>query len=143
MYTNLHCYTKRILLCLIIHILFLYTAYSQIVGGLQARRFEQTLQLPSSAANFVYQAQNGIIWLGTKGGVSRYDGYNVQTFRSNITNPNLLSSNNVKTMAETTDYYLFGTNKGLNVLDKNTFKTRQIALCRYQQRRDTLHHYRQ
>ena len=129
MYTNLHCYTKRILLCLIIHILFLYTAYSQIVGGLQARRFEQTLQLPSSAANFVYQAQNGIIWLGTKGGVSRYDGYNVQTFRSNITNPNLLSSNNVKTMAETTDYYLFGTNKGLNVLDKNTFKTRKLPFA--------------
>lgn len=129
MYTLLNRNLTRLFLSLALLLSVPLTTRGQNMGGTQVRRFELTPQLPSSSANFVFQDHDGIIWLGTKGGVSRYDGYNVQTFRSNITSPNLLSSNNVLTMAENNDCYLLGTVKGLDVLDKRTFKTRKLPFA--------------
>lgn len=113
----------------IIAALFLTTSAAQPVGGVQVRHFELATQLPSSSANFVYQGNDGIIWLGTKGGLSRYDGYNVQTFRSNLADPDMLPSNNVLAMAENANYYIIGTAKGLAVIDKHTFKASALPFA--------------
>ena len=119
----------RAILTMMAMFIFTLMAKSQPIGGLQVRHFELSGLLPSNAANFAYQDNDGIIWLGTKGGVSRYDGYNVQTFRSNLIDTDMLPSNNVLSMAENGNYYFIGTGKGLTVLDKHTFKTRCLPFA--------------
>ena len=119
----------RILFTIISACLFFSTSMGQAVADMQVRHFELAAQLPSNVANFVYQDNEGIIWLGTKGGVSRYDGYSVQTFRSNLAYPNMLPSNNVLAMAENSRFYMIGTAKGLAILDKRTFKVSNLPFA--------------
>lgn len=119
----------RTLLTLLLACLFFLTSKGQATGDKQVRHFELSAQLPSNVANFVYQDEEGIMWLGTKGGVSRYDGYNVQTFRSNLAAPKMLPSNNVLAMAENQRCYMIGTAKGLAILDKRTFKVSSLPFA--------------
>lgn len=76
--------------------------------------------LPSNTVNCVYQDRLGIIWVGTKDGVCRYDGYRLDVLRSNITNVKLLSDNDVIAIAENDSYYFFGTRRGVSAMDKLT-----------------------
>lgn len=76
--------------------------------------------LPSNTVNCVYQDRLGIIWIGTKDGVCRYDGYRLDVLRSNITNVKLLSDNDVIAIAENDSYYFFGTRRGVSAMDKLT-----------------------
>ena len=119
----------RILFTLISASLFFLMSMGQTAADMQVRHFELSAQLPSNVANFVYQDNEGIIWLGTKGGVSRYDGYNLQTFRSNLAAPKMLPSNNALAMAENSRFYMIGTSKGLAILDKRTFKVSNLPFA--------------
>ena len=84
--------------------------------------------LPSNTVNCVYQDRLGIIWIGTKDGVCRYDGYRLDVLRSNITNVKLLSDNDVIAMAENDSYYFFGTRRGVSAMDKQTHLVFPIEL---------------
>ena len=90
------------------------------------KQFALYHQLPSPTVNCVYCDNNGIIWIGTKSGVCRYDGYRIQTFRSGLQNPNLLVNNDVLCIAEDNRYYYIGTRKGLNLMDKKTFMIKSL-----------------
>lgn len=90
------------------------------------KQFYLLHHLPSPTVNCVYSDHNGIIWIGTKSGVCRYDGYRIQTFRSGLQNPNLLVSNDVLCIAEDNRFYYIGTRKGLNLMDKRTFQIKTL-----------------
>ncbi|GHT40185.1 hybrid sensor histidine kinase/response regulator [Bacteroidia bacterium] len=62
------------------------------------------------------------MWFGTFDGLCRYDGYRVLTFRSNLKNSHLLTDNEVTCLAEDENKLWIGTRKGLNLLDKKTYK---------------------
>lgn len=82
-----------------------------------------TEQLPSYSVRRIYQDREGIMWFGTEDGVSRYDAYRMITFKSGLSNPALLTNNEINCFAETTNgYLLIGTNKGLNLLNKKTYQ---------------------
>lgn len=78
--------------------------------------------LPSSSVLRVHCDKEGFLWLGTKDGLCRYDAYRIQTFRSGLKTPNLLTNNEITCIAEDDKGFLYiGTKKGLNILNKQTY----------------------
>lgn len=83
-------------------------------------------QLPSNSVQRIFQDREGFMWFGTREGLSRYDGYRVLTFRSGKTTPNLLTDNQITSLADSWERVLIGTKKGLNILNKKTYEIYHI-----------------
>ena len=67
--------------------------------------------------------KQGLIWIGSDGGIKSYDGYRFKTYRSDATTPHILPSNTVLSMTEGKDDVLWiGTRNGLASMDKKTGK---------------------
>ncbi len=87
-----------------------------------ARRMPFLNQLPSKEVSTLYQDKKGFIWVGTTQGLGRYDGYDLQMFRSDYRTPELLLNNYVRCITESEEYICVGTRNGLNLLDKSSFR---------------------
>ncbi len=75
--------------------------------------------LPGSSVKRVFQDHKGFIWFGTESGICRYDGYNLMILKSNIENPNLLTSGNILCIAQDKQNRIwFGTDRGVNIIDE-------------------------
>src|SRR5215218_8995252 len=70
----------------------------------------------------ILQDKEGFIWIATKNGLNRYDGYSFTVFTNDPYNPYSLSGNTVSTLFEDSKGRIWaGTeNAGLNVYDKKT-----------------------
>lgn len=69
----------------------------------------------------IYQDREGFIWFATRNGVCRFDGYELEIFKSNLYTPNALSCNDILVIQEDYQNRLWiGTSYGLNMLDKKT-----------------------
>lgn len=68
------------------------------------------------------QTRDGFLWIATKDGLNRYDGYNFKVFTHSSDNPYTLSENTTTALFEDSRGLLWiGTeNKGLNLLDRRT-----------------------
>ncbi len=68
------------------------------------------------------QTRDGFLWIATKDGLNRYDGYNFKVFTHSSGDPYSLSENTTTTLFEDSRGLLWiGTeNKGLNLLDRRT-----------------------
>jgi ligand-binding sensor domain-containing protein len=76
----------------------------------------------------VYQDKEGYIWIATRNGLCRYDGYEVKTYKSDVYSPELFVSNYVNTVAEDNKHNLWiGTSNGLVVFDKRRGSFRKIS----------------
>ena len=49
-------------------------------------------ELPSNEMTELYQDEDGFVWIGTTNGLSRYDGYRLQTFQTDYLHPNRLNN---------------------------------------------------
>jgi len=75
----------------------------------------------------IYQDKKGFIWIATRNGLSKYDGYSLRTYKSNLYNPNLLSDNDILSVASDDSNHLWiGALHGLNVMDMTTGEIKQI-----------------
>lgn len=93
--------------------------------SLQFRTLSMSDGLASNDVNQIYQDKDGFVWIATSRGVCRYDGYSVQTLKSNLYTPGLLNNNDTYCLAEDDCHRLWiGTYDGLNVLDKQTGQIR-------------------
>lgn len=82
--------------------------------------------LPNNEILTLLQDSDGFIWIATKGGLYKYDGYDIKEYRSNLYNPELLSDNWISALAEDSHKQLYiGTKDGLNMLDKRNGNIRQ------------------
>jgi len=74
------------------------------------------------------QDREGFLWVATKDGLNRYDGYNFKVFTNDPYNPFSLSSNTVVTLFEDSKGRIWaGTeNAGLNVYDKKSGRFHRI-----------------
>lgn len=70
----------------------------------------------------ILQDKEGFIWVGTKDGLNRYDGYTFKVFTNDRSNNKSLSSNSINKLFEDSKGRIWvGTeNEGLNVYDKKT-----------------------
>lgn len=77
-------------------------------------------QLSSNEIFDIHQDRTGYLWIGTTNGLARYDGYNLQTFRSDYKQLNLLTNNSIVSLADNSRYVWIGTQRGVNLYDKQT-----------------------
>lgn len=56
--------------------------------------------LTQGTVTHIYQDTDGYLWLGTQGGLHRYDGYEFKVFKNNPTDSCSLADNNVQDIAE-------------------------------------------
>ena len=75
------------------------------------------------------QDTEGFIWVATKNGLNRYDGYNFKIFSNDPYNAHSLSSNTILKLFEDSKGRIWaGTeNAGLNIYDKQSGKFYRIA----------------
>ena len=84
--------------------------------------------LSSDKVLFVMQDSEGFLWYGTDGGgVCRDDGRQVDVFRSDNKQPDLLGSNSVLCLAEAGSGIVIGTTHGAYFLDKADYNIRRLT----------------
>lgn len=87
--------------------------------------------LSSNKINSIYEDNSGILWIGTQSGVDKFDKQKqfFKHFQYLPNNPNTISSNVVWCIFQdntTTPFLYVGTNKGLNVFNKETGESKFI-----------------
>lgn len=77
--------------------------------------------LPSAEVQKVYQDREGFVWMATRYGLCKYDGYQGIAYKSNLYTPGLLTNNNIYCFTDDYERRLWiGTQEGLNVFNKKT-----------------------
>jgi signal transduction histidine kinase/CheY-like chemotaxis protein/ligand-binding sensor domain-containing protein len=71
--------------------------------------------------NCIKQGSRGFIWVGTRNGLNRYDGYKFLTFRNDAKDENSISNNTINDLAEDPDSNIWlATQNGLNMYSRRT-----------------------
>ncbi len=114
----------RLLICLCFYAQF---AFGQLGSGIEAISTAQGLS--QGLINDMIQDKEGFIWIATKGGLNRYDGYNFKIFTNNPQDTSSISSNAVSNLLEDSKGRIWvGTyDGGVNVYHKNTGRFLRIA----------------
>lgn len=121
--------TIFILLLLSLHTMAEATSKVSGVLNLQFSYLTSNNGLPCDEVNYTYQDSEGFIWIGTKQGLYKYDGYMFKPLKNNSLHPSLLTSNDVTCLCEDKNNCLWiGTSYGINRLDCKTSKIRQYLL---------------
>jgi len=78
---------------------------------------------PPAVITSLYQDRAGFVWIGSRDGLTLYDGHSFVVFEHDASDPTSLSGNTIRTIYEDRDGNLwFGTNTGgLNRLDRSTW----------------------
>ena len=86
--------------------------------------FNPDRQLSSSFVTQVYQDREGYLWITTRDGINRYDGYQFQVFRRENEGSKTLASNYVNTMIQDRHgLFYFGMYGALQTWDGGQFNT--------------------
>lgn len=73
------------------------------------------------SVNSLYQDENGMVWIGTRDGLNRYDGNSITVYKQEKDNPNALFGNNIRSVCGDKNGFLFMQCKsGLVSLDLRT-----------------------
>jgi ligand-binding sensor domain-containing protein/serine phosphatase RsbU (regulator of sigma subunit) len=79
--------------------------------------------LSQSRIQCLFQDFQGFLWIGTRDGLNRFDGYNFKVYRHQPGDTNSISDNNVHSICEDENGTLWiATDKGLNKFDKQKEK---------------------
>ncbi|MDR0745163.1 MAG: response regulator [Mediterranea sp.] len=115
---------------------FIVSSAFQLSGRDMIRRltFKQINSLnglPNDEVQKVFQDKEGFMWFATRYGLCKYDGYQVTTIKSDIYNPELLTSNNIRCLGDDAGHNLWiGTFEGINALNKATGVVRKTNSLR-------------
>ncbi len=101
----------------LIYFLVISYGYSQ---NIKFKRVSIEEGLSAVTVNSIYQDSQDFIWVGTQDGLNRFDGYHFKVFKNDPSNPNSISSNDVKCILEDkTGNIYFGSNGGgLSIFNK-------------------------
>ena len=95
-----------------------------LAGGPHFERVGSESGPPSEVVTALYQDQEGFLWIGSRTGLTLYDGHGFTTFAHDPSDPSSISDDAVRTIREDGKGNLWvGTNAGgLNRLDRATWK---------------------
>ncbi len=97
------------------------TTLSAQIGQIEHLTIEQGL--PSNSVTALLQDRQGFVWIGSAGGLSRYDGYDLKVYKHLPDDPQSLANNAVTTIFEDHAHQLWiGTNGGISRYDPQTEK---------------------
>ena len=101
-------------LCVISRLLFAFDSQNILF-----HKFPLKENLPGSSVKRVFQDYKGYIWFATESGICRYDGYNLMVIKSDIENPNRLTSGDILCIEQDKKNQIwFGTDRGVNILNE-------------------------
>jgi signal transduction histidine kinase/ligand-binding sensor domain-containing protein/CheY-like chemotaxis protein/AraC-like DNA-binding protein len=108
---------KYLLLCFVVSGLFAHRSFSQ-APKLRFKHITNEQGLSNSTIETIFQDKRGFIWLGTRDGLNRYDGYQMTIYRYEARDSNSISDNYIRYIFEDSNQVLWvGTNNGLNRFD--------------------------
>jgi signal transduction histidine kinase/DNA-binding response OmpR family regulator/ligand-binding sensor domain-containing protein len=88
---------------------------------IQFERIPNELGLSQNLISAIYQDQSGFIWVGTKNGLNRFDGYSFKVFLNDAFDSTTISNNFIHSVSEDKKGRLWvGTSAGLNLFQKQT-----------------------
>jgi ligand-binding sensor domain-containing protein/signal transduction histidine kinase/CheY-like chemotaxis protein/AraC-like DNA-binding protein len=126
---------EKSVLCLLL-ILFALGSFSSVcraaaVEGALSRfsfnRLSSVNGLPNDEVQSLLQDSMGFVWIATRAGLFRYDGYQLEVFKNDLANPARFTSNNILSLAEDRHNCLWiGTENGLNIMDLESGSIRKI-----------------
>src|SRR4051812_18861322 len=109
---------KLIFLLLIVQAGLLYGQ-----SNLYFRHFTIQQGLSQNTVTCILQDRTGFIWLGTEDGLNRYNGYEVDVFKHDPSDPGTISQSNIRCLFEDDHEVLWvGTDDGLNSYERSTEK---------------------
>ena len=98
----------------ILFTVFLTVAYSLAAQPYYFRHYQVEDGLSNSTVYTCLQDKKGFVWIGTKDGLNRFDGYTFKVFRNNPGDSLSIGSNVVRTLYEDNDGIMYaGTSNGL------------------------------
>jgi signal transduction histidine kinase/ligand-binding sensor domain-containing protein/DNA-binding response OmpR family regulator len=90
-------------------------------------KFALNDKLTSNSVIRSYNDDEGYIWIGTKDGLCRYDGYDIKTFRSSAFTPGRLTNNEIQCLSEDPYQRIWiGTLEGVNIIDKKNYSIKEL-----------------
>nr|WP_183560390.1 two-component regulator propeller domain-containing protein [Mucilaginibacter sp. SP1R1]MBB6149343.1 signal transduction histidine kinase/ligand-binding sensor domain-containing protein/DNA-binding response OmpR family regulator [Mucilaginibacter sp. SP1R1] len=123
-----------------LYLIFILFFFSPFLGAAQNQsikfdHFGTHDGLSQININTIIQDHRGFIWIGTRNGLNRYDGYKFTTYRYDSNNPASLSNNTITDLAEDRDGNIWiSTQSGLNMYDVKANK-----FVRYMHKPDDKH----
>src|SRR5699024_2157323 len=97
----------------------LLPARAQIADKLRFRQITDNNGLSQNFVTCLLQDHRGFMWIGTKNGLNRYDGYAFTIYRNNPSRANSLNSSYITSLYEDPYHYFWvGTRNGLNLFDR-------------------------
>jgi ligand-binding sensor domain-containing protein len=105
---------------------FFYQGIAAVVKLPEAELFTIENGISQTRVNISFSDSYGFLWVGTSGGLNRYDGYNFEIFKHIPYDSSSLSQNFIRCITEDINSNLWiGTNYGLNLFDRQTGKFKQ------------------
>ncbi|MGM9710025.1 MAG: ATP-binding protein [Prevotella sp.] len=94
-------------------------------GRFGFQKFNAIDKLPIDEVRCMHQDRLGFLWIGTKNGLYRYDGFHVKSYRNTERTPFLFTSDNITFITDDKDCNLWiGTKNGLSCMDMRTGMTK-------------------
>ena len=113
------------------YVVLLLLAWVAGVRAQTGKLFNTDKMLSSSFALHVYQDHDGFIWISTRNGLNRYDGYNFKVFKKGNDGCEGMSSNYVNTVMQRSDKVLLvGNQRGVQAYYDDRFH--DLTLYGYQ-----------
>lgn len=110
-------------------------AISNNIEKYDIRQTSPLTMLPSNEVRYLYFDKKGLLWIASNTGLSSFDGYKVQTYRSSEFSPLILPNNTTLCIGEDNNNNLWiGTQNGLARMDMRTGKFKQYSLPKEGQR---------
>lgn len=111
-----------LLVCILSCCTCLYAQDILLPSPIQGEAFGVKQGLSQGMTTCIYQDKEGYMWICTKDGLNRYDGYNIVTYRNNPNDPYSLPDNycNATVEDEKGNFYIATNTQGLYLFNRQT-----------------------
>ena len=119
---------RRLLFQLILSMFTMHGAMATSELDVTVMNYRTENGLANNDVQFSFQDHQGYIWIGTRGGISRFDGYNFYNHYPDPTRKNYFATGNFTSYLQWTDstYYLGTLSDGLFILNTEANKIRKV-----------------
>ena len=101
-----------------------------LAQAIDFERIPNELGLSQNLISALFQDQQGFIWVGTKDGLNRFDGYRFKVFQHDPFDESTISNNHINCILEDRAGRLWiGTKSGLNLMDRKANTFQLFPLC--------------
>lgn len=103
----------------VLQVLLIMFAFPAWAGNIVFRHLDMSDNLSHYSVMALYQDEKGLIWMGTRNGVSVYDGNNMTTYKHSLSDSTTIHNNYIRDIdGNQNGFIYFLTNRGVSVFDR-------------------------